>query len=162
MAGQHGQVLRPAAGHDGVDRGLLDREPAVVRWHLSDELVGAPARAREHALDPLARRRYHGEAVGDALLEPDLEFVGAHCIGVREAGADRRWPERGARGVNCIGVREAGADRRWPERGAWGVIRSARMLYRDNACAKTPHDGAIAVRRVAAEVPLSNVAIGEP
>jgi len=28
------------------------------------------------------------------------------------------------------------------------------MLYRDNACAKTPHDGAIAVRRVAAEVPL--------
>src|SRR5256714_1451984 len=140
MAGQHGQVLRPAAGHDGVDRGRLDREPAVVRWHLSDELVGAPARAREHALDPLARRRYHGEAVGDALLEPDLEFVGAHCIGVREAGADRRWPERGA----------------------WGVIRSARMLYRDNACAKTPHDGAIAVRRVAAEVPLFNVAIGEP
>jgi len=36
------------------------------------------------------------------------------------------------------------------------------MLYRDNACAKTSHDGAIAVRRVAAENPLFNVATGQP
>ena len=34
------------------------------------------------------------------------------------------------------------------------------MLYRDQACAKTLHEGAIAVRRVAAEIPLFNVATG--
>src|SRR5256712_13566512 len=39
------------------------------------------------------------------------------CSGVREAGSNRRWPERRALSSVCSEVREAGSDRRGPERG---------------------------------------------
>src|SRR5256885_16941299 len=64
--GEHdGQILGPAAGHDGVDRDLLDGGAAVVRRDEPDQLVGPAARRGDRALDAPTGRRHHGQAVGD-------------------------------------------------------------------------------------------------
>jgi hypothetical protein len=74
----HRQVAGPASSQHRVDRGLLDGEPAVVRRHLTKQLVARAFRAGEHPLDPLSRRRHDWQSVGHALVEPDLELVGRH------------------------------------------------------------------------------------
>jgi hypothetical protein len=74
--GDHdGQVLGAAAGHDRVDRDLLDGGAAEIRRHQRDQLAGLTARARDHRGDALARGRNDGKAVGDAALEESLEGI---------------------------------------------------------------------------------------
>ena len=69
------QILGTAARHHRVDRHLLDGRAAVVGRDLAHEVLAIAGGAGQHPLHALARRRDHGQAVGDALVEPDLEIV---------------------------------------------------------------------------------------
>ena len=77
--GQHGrEVLRQAAGHHRVDRGVLHAALAACRGVPRDDLFGWAAGDGEKALDPLAGGRHDGQAVGPALLVAPVdrgEFV---------------------------------------------------------------------------------------
>src|SRR6266542_3170114 len=87
--GKHdGKVVRTTPGHDGVDGELLHRCPTEIGRHLGNQRLTRPPRRLDHALYTLARRRHHGEAVGDAALEPDLHLVG-HS-GAQYTDASRR------------------------------------------------------------------------
>ena len=59
------QILRRAARHDRVDRDLLDRRLALVRWHDADDLLGVAPRARRASHDPLGGRRDDRQPVGE-------------------------------------------------------------------------------------------------
>ena len=77
--GEHGgEVLREAAGHHGVDRGVLHAALAAGGGVAGDDLFGWAAGGGEKALDPLAGGRHDGQAVGPALLVAPVdrgEFV---------------------------------------------------------------------------------------
>ncbi len=74
--GQHRrQVLRPAAGQDGVDRHLLDRALDQVRRHHRHHLAGGASGAFQHGQDPPPGGRYHGQAVAPAPRVHRLELV---------------------------------------------------------------------------------------
>ncbi len=72
----HGEIIRPAACHDRVDGELLDGGSPEVRWHLGHQRLARPPGRGQHALHALAGGRDHGEPIGDAALEPDLEIIG--------------------------------------------------------------------------------------
>ena len=76
----HRKVFGPTPGQHGVDRGLLDGQPPVVRRHFSEQLVWRPSGTREHPFDALPGRRHDRESVGHAFVEPDLEFVRRHRV----------------------------------------------------------------------------------
>src|SRR5262249_51229795 len=79
--GEHDrQVLRAAAGHDGVDRDLLHRRAAVVGRDERDQLVAGPARGRDGALDQTPGGRNDREPVGDAALEEALDRVSVWIV----------------------------------------------------------------------------------
>ena len=94
----HRQVIRTAPGHHGIDGDLLDGGPSEIGRHQRDELVGLAARARDHGLHPLAGRRHHGEAIGDAALEERLEGIGSGrghgAVRVCTGGSSRSRPAR--------------------------------------------------------------------
>src|SRR5204862_7229996 len=92
------QVLGTASGHHRVHGGFFYGQAAVVRRHFADELVACTPGGCEHRLHALARRWHDRQAVGHALVEPNLKV---HCHGGPEMapkpptlGASRR--SRGA------------------------------------------------------------------
>src|SRR5437868_6276582 len=95
---QDRQVLGTTSGHHRVYGGFFYGQAAVVRRHFADELVARTPGGCEHRLHALARRWHDRQAVGHALVEPDLKV---HCHGGPEMapkpptlGAPRR--SRGA------------------------------------------------------------------
>ena len=71
----HRQVFGLAAGHDGVDRDLLDRARRQVGRHQAEHLVGPARGALQHAQHPLGGRRHHRQAVGPAAVVAGLDRV---------------------------------------------------------------------------------------
>ena len=100
------QVLRLAAGHDGVDRDLLDGERARGSAGTSPSTSWASRFVpREHAQDALRRRRDDGQAIGEALVEHELEEV------VGFADFDAAGAKGTAFGLGREALGDAGFDR---------------------------------------------------
>ena len=91
--GEHDRQLGPgAAGHDRVDRDLLDGRAAAVGRHDADEVLRMARRVLEHRDDALGRRRDNRQPVGHAARVQRLERVLE--LADRRARARRSGPRR--------------------------------------------------------------------
>ena len=130
--------LRPAAGHDGVDRDLLDRRLCPERRDLSDDVVRVRVDPREHRLDARLGRRHDRQPVRPARARKWASTAssesGSSRTSEERTGAargtitPRAASRRGAPGAGVaacaarISIRSAGS----PPSG-WSTTRSGRL-----------------------------------
>jgi hypothetical protein len=69
----HREVLRPAAGHDRIDRRVPRRDRAVPHRLVEQHRVGPPRSAREHPLHERRGGRHDRQAIRPALGEAGLD-----------------------------------------------------------------------------------------
>ena len=78
-----GEMLGLAAGHDGVNRQLLQRGPRVAGLHHAERALGVGVSAGQYGADGVLGGRDYWEAVGPALL-PEVVLhggeVGGHAL----------------------------------------------------------------------------------
>ena len=67
------EILGPAAGHDAVNRQLLNRGDALRRRNLTQFLLRLTSRGCNHSRNQFFGRRDNSQAVGPAALKEQLD-----------------------------------------------------------------------------------------
>ena len=86
----NGEVLRPTAGHDGVDGQLLQRGLGVARLHHAQRLVRLLSVGRQHLPDGGLGGRDHRQPVGPPLL-PAIVLYGLERVRQLDAAGAELW-----------------------------------------------------------------------
>ncbi len=121
-----GQILGSAAGHDRVDRDLLDGAFDQVGRNHRDDFVGLPRGPGEHPRDPLRRRGHERKAVGPTSVVHrfGLVLVRAEFDAPRPKVADA-FARCAGFGVSWFhGARSAPRSVRWQSRPRGRQLRS--------------------------------------
>jgi hypothetical protein len=83
----HRQVLRPAAGHDGIDGDVLHRRDAATGGELGNHFIGGTLHVLNHARDAFGCGRDDGQSVSPAAFHHFIEGIAEVVIDLGAGGS---------------------------------------------------------------------------